>query len=288
MLLTRLTLTLHLQKPLVFTCFPGFYLRNALVKAMTVHCRNQLRKREQMVTDCKGCKYTSHCIYYRLNLPVMEPEEKPGVMPFRIEAGELITGKYQQGDVTFGMTLFGHAAEHIDELRDAWVRIGSEYGLGDEGADRSFTVGKEMAIQVENSEDILTREYPETNRLSLQFRHLRLSQKKMETKPVLPFQELINQIMLRLHALGDAYGEENLRTGLSEADNLSAGDITHEERWVLCNYQYPGNRQGYWFLNGQSVYKGHLSPFLPLLHLGSQTGIGRFTSYGFGNYIIKV
>jgi len=85
MLLTRLTFTLHLHKPLVFTSFPGFYLRNALVKAMTVHCRNRLRKREQMVTDCKGCRFLTGCICYHLNLPVPEPEEKSRVMPFRIE-----------------------------------------------------------------------------------------------------------------------------------------------------------------------------------------------------------
>ena len=103
---------LHLHCPIIFGTFPGFYLRNALVKALTVHCREPGRMNGQQVISCKGCGRNKNCLYYKLNLPVEVPEGIPRSMPFTLKVDSLIIGKYEIGILEFELMLFSRASHY--------------------------------------------------------------------------------------------------------------------------------------------------------------------------------
>lgn len=276
-----------IHQPLLFTTYPGFYLRNALVKALTVHCREPGRVKDHKVVSCIGCSRAGTCLYKKLNLPVEVPEGIPGPMPFSLDVSMLHTGKYQSGVVRFGLTLYGRAGHYLPLFEKALEKVGHEYGIGEQGQAGQFSVNSSEKIAETDIIDIFGSEPKACKSVTLQFAHLKLPGTRMEAEKHLPLQYLLQQIQGRIQSLTEAYGGDTGRLPLLSITPEQAGNIQQTEQFALCNYQYTGSGKGHLFLSGQVTYQGDLSPWLRWLEAGSRVGVGRFTSYGFGSYWIK-
>lgn len=287
MRITLYQVSIQVRHPLLFTTYPGFYLRNALVKAMTVHCREPGRTKEQKVGSCNGCGRADKCLYRKLNLPVDVPEGIPGPMPFSLDVSLLHTGKYQSGVVRFGLTLYGRAGHYLPLFEKALETVGREYGIGEQGQAGQFSV---IGCEKTTETDILGRfdsKPTECNGVTLEFTHLKLPPARMEAGKHLPLEYLLQQIQGRIQSLSEAFGGEAGRLPLLSITPEQAGSIQQTEQFALCNYQYTGNGMGHWFLSGQVKYQGDLTPWVNWLEAGRMVGAGRFTSYGFGIYEIR-
>jgi hypothetical protein len=285
--LSTYSIALQFLHPLIFTTFPGFYLRNALVKALTVHCREPGRSTDQKVISCIGCPRIQRCIYHKLNLPVEVPEERPAVMPFRLGVSNLITGKYESGRMSFELIVFGSANHYAGVFKEAFDAVGQTYGLGEQGQPGSFRLhGFEKVDETELS-TLLERPARECNALQLHFRHLKLPDKRQHTNPHLPLEYLLQLTQGRLTDLMGSYGGKSGMASAALTPEMNTS-IVQTEQFALCNYQYTGTGQGHWFLSGKVKYEGNLTPFVNRIKAGRQMGIGRFTSYGFGEYEIKL
>lgn len=283
----RYHIRFHLHRPIIFGTFPGFYLRNALVKALTVHCREPERKKEQQVVSCKGCGRIKNCLYYKLNLPVEVPEGIPKQMPFMLNVDSLITGKYESGTVEFNLVLFGRADHYAEAFRQALEEVGNSYGLGEQGQEDSFKlVGFEKMATIDIA-TMLNAPIAQTNGLQLHFSHLKLSDKRMKSSPRLPLEYLLQMIETRIENLTKCYGNPSVLKNETISPLSCEKTIAQSEQFALCNYQYTRSGQGHWFLSGSVKYKDDVVPYLNLITSGSLLGIGRFTSYGFGSFEIE-
>ena len=285
--ITQYQVTLNIKKPVIFITYPGFYLRNAIIHAMVDHCRNPNRVSNNKVTNCQGCKQIKKCAYSALHLPVQEPDGIPGIMPFMLHIPDLISGKYQNGEISFELRLFGSADKYADLFAKSLETIGQNHGIGENGEPGSFSLMEMRKINVVNANEILTAQPPQLENLTLSFRHLKLSDKMMDTLQNMPFGLLMQIVANRVTELAATYGTAVANNSLPSFHANMEKMYHHTAHLAKCNYQYAGSRQGYWFFNGQLDYNGNLSPFYNLLQLGRYTGIGRFTSYGFGAYSIS-
>ncbi len=282
--ITQYQVTLSILKPIIFNTYPGFYLRNALINAMVDYCQNPNRIKNNKVTHCQGCRFLDKCAYASLNLPVLEPVGTPAIMPFMLDVTDLIVGKYQQGEIIFGFRLLGNADKYASLFADSFDAIGKQYGIGENGQPGSFSLREMRKINVIHAGEILAAQPSQAESLGLSFRQLKLSDKMMDTLQAIPFSLLIQFSNSRISEIGSTYGAgpaDNpaliIPPGL---DNM----VAHTAQMAKCNYQYAGSRQGYWFFNGMLQYSGNLSAYYNLLRLASYTGIGGFTSYGFGTF----
>lgn len=290
--ITRYQVNIEVLKPIIFTSFPGFYIRNALVKAMVGHCSNTERVTNQKVISCRECSQQEDCTYFQLNLPVEEPVGIPGVMPFILDVSSLIIGKYQSGTLQFGLTLFGNAKRCIHQIMEAVHSIGMNYGLGEKGQAGNYRLCGYTKIADTEIQEILNRNIVSRSKVSLYFSQLKLSDAKMHHKPSMPPDYLVQLIETRIHDLVAAFGDRLIGEPLIgqslhrfPAERLA--QINHSEQFALCNYQYTGTGVGHLFLSGWTSYEGAPSSFDNLIEAGSLLGIGRFTSYGFGTYTLK-
>ncbi len=274
--------TLQLHQPLLFTTYPGFYLRNALVKALTVHCREPGRVKDQKVVSCIGCSRAGVCLYKKLNLPVEVPEGIPGPMPFGLDVSMLHTGKYQSGVVSFGLNLYGRAGHNLQLFQQALEMVGRDYGIGEQGQARQFSVIGCDKVAETDIVDIFNSTPKTCKAVTLQFTHLKLPAPRMAAEKHLPLEYLLQQIQGRIQSLMDTYGGDSGRLPLLSITPEQAGNMYQTEQFALCNYQYAGSGKGHLFLSGQVKYQGDLTPWLQWLEAGSRVGVGRFTSYGFG------
>lgn len=294
MLLHRYTIRLAITGEIIFDHFPGFHLRNALVSAMTVHCRGAGRKRGSKVIRCHGCRYLGRCAYAELQLPVEEPDAAPGTMPFILDTSDIITGKYAGGVIEIGLTLAGKASRHEKKFAHAFQAVGQEYGLGENGKpgcfelisfEKNSSTDLEALISIENA---TTGKLEKPESIRLRFRHYRPPDQRFDSKPILPLPYLMRSIHARLRDLTNSFGEdEEEMEELSEEFMVRASEVKVKEQWARCNYRYPGSGMGYWFFSGYTAYNGKLNHAMGLLKAGSLAGIGRFTSYGFGIYTLN-
>jgi len=284
--ITDYQVTYKVNKPVIFTTYPGFYLRNALIKAMTRYCSNPNRIKDQKITNCHGCKFQPKCVYYSLHLPVEEPEGTPVPMPFLLDANNLIVGKYEQGEMSFTIRLFGNARIHANWFRESFEAIGKHYGLGEEGSARSIRLLEMKEMKLMDVKSILTTQSLPSERITLNFDQLKLPDKLMKTPFQLSAEKLFQLITGRVTELDLLYGNSRVDIQLFFPENNISNRIKSASRFSKCNYQYTGTGIGHYFLNGQVELTGQLQPVLNLLLLGSRVGIGRFTAYGFGTYSI--
>lgn len=280
-------LILKVESPITFNTFPGFHIRNALVKCFTDYCRNENRKKDGKVMNCHGCKFLNKCVYHSLNLPVEEPLAAPLPMPFSLNVDQMIIGKYEEGEMCFEMNLFGKAIQYSDHFKKAFSDIGSNYGIGDknkEGKQGFFKVVEMSLSEKTTSESELEKIFSEKESLILKFARLKLSDKNMEIPVKLPFNSFMEMLIRRISDLELNYGN-----GECSISHISHNEHTIEDysSFAKCNYKYTGSGKGHFFLNGRVEYKGNLGNYINLITLGSIIGIGRFTAYGFGNYSIE-
>lgn len=278
---------IKVESPILFSTFPGFYIRNALVKSFTNYCKNENRKKGGKVINCHGCKFLDKCVYSLLNMPVEEPIAAPLPMPFSINADHMITGKYEEGEMGFEISLFGKTIEYSEYFHKTFSDIGINYGIGDKdkhGNQGFFKVIEMSQINKINSEYKLEKTLLEEESLLLKFSRLKLSGKNMKCPVMLPFDSFKEMLIRRISDLDINYGD-----GQSTVLQISQNEHTIEDFSIFakCNYIYTGSGQGHYFLNGSVEYKGNLDNYLNIITLGSNIGIGRFTSYGFGNYSIE-
>lgn len=285
--ITQYQVLLRIHKPIIFNTYPGFYLRNALVNALVDHCHNPNRVNNHRVTNCQGCRQLQKCAYAALHLPVQEPDGIPGIMPFSLHVPDLIFGKYQTGEISFELRLFGNADKFAGLFVKSLENIGQDYGIGENGQPGSFSLVEMQRINVVEANEILTAPPPPLENLTLSFRHLKLSDKMMETRQNIPFDLLMQLLTSRMAELAETFGNNPGNNSLPAFHSDGELMCRHTAQLAKCNYQYAGSRQGYWFFNGQLHYEGNLTPYYNLLRVGGLTGIGRFTSYGFGTYSIR-
>lgn len=283
---TQYRVVLQVTKPIIFSSYPGFYIRNALVKALSAYCMEPDRVIDQRVISCKACPLEENCLYHALNLPVEQYEKTPKVMPFMVNASNLVTGKYEKGNIEFELTLFGNATRHIEVFCSAIETIGRYYGIGDSGTARNYKLVSVRETTTMQVAETLNTPALNSGNITLYFRHLKLADNRMkDNQPLLPLGYLLQIISSRINELNVNYGEA--LTGLNLQIPSVQTDVLHTEHLALCNYQYSGNKMGYWFVSGNCTYNNVSANCMNLLILGSVIGIGRFTSYGFGTYSIQ-
>lgn len=287
LIIKKYSIALEVQKPLIFTTYPGFYLRNALIKALAANCHERIRVKDQKVLSCIGCSRAGNCLYRKLNLPVEKPEGIPGPMPFSLDVSGLHTGKYQSGILQFGLTLYGRAGHYLPLFTAALESVGHEYGLGEQGQAGQFSLEGCEKVAETNIFDLFDSNSAECSGVILAFSHLKLPPARMDAGEYLPFEYLLQQIQGRIHSLTESFGGDTGRLPLPVITPEQHGSIQHSEQFALCNYQYTGSGQGHWFLSGQVKYQGDLTPWHNCLKAGRMLGIGRFTSYGFGTYTLE-
>jgi len=276
--ITKYQVIFKIVKPVIFTTYPGFYLRNALVKALVRFCKNQNRIKNQKITNCHGCKHQPGCPYFALNLPVEEPVAEPLPMSFILNVDHLIIGKYESGYLTFDIILFGNAARYAEQLGESFRDVGNIFGLGENGISGNISfISMRQKIKTGLS-PIVIENYQKTDAATLVFKHLKLSDQAMRMPFELPIEGLIKSISSRFLKLELLYGN-----GITNSNSIHSAEFNPstqqcENLLSKCNYQYAGSKQGHYFLSGSVIFSGEIMRSLPMLHVGSRIGIGRFTS----------
>jgi hypothetical protein len=282
----------EIVKPLIFTTWPGFYLRNALVKALSLNCRNSNRKKENIITNCHGCKFQSNCDYFALNLPVEEPLFKPNPMPFILHVDKLIIGKYENGTLSFQISLIGRVKDYVHLFEKAFSDIASKFGIGEKGVSGNIRFVSMITNHSDNNTSLIKLPSRGTNEISLYFRQLKLAEYMMNPPFDLGFEKFLSLIATRLDSLEKLYGNDHLddeKGRYMEAISVYKPDtVAVVSEFAKCNQKYAGSGLGHFFLNGEIKYTGTFRRWIPILKAGSEVGIGRFTSYGFGTYVIHV
>jgi hypothetical protein len=280
---TTYSVIIAITNPITFTHYPGFHLRNALVNAMAeLHCK--MSRPHGVVEGCAVCRYRQACLYLRLNLPA---EGMDLVQPFIIDADNLLTGAtYIHGQIEFKITFLGSASKYLPQWINAWEYIGTAMGIGKESGRFRLQAFDPLPAIVPIHP--IFPETAKTTSITLYFRHLRLKTIR-QSVPVLPFSRLLEMIYKRASALSSTYGNsDRVFPGLMPETDL-VKEIENTETFTGCNYPYPSaNRQNnYSFVNGTVTYRDVPIEYIPLLELGSQIGIGQFTSYGWGRYTLE-
>jgi hypothetical protein len=123
--------------------------------------------------------------------------------------------------------------------------------------------------------------------LLIRFKHLRLAENSMKPGFQLSFPRFIGLIRSRLLELDAIYGKNSIKNSpVYNIMHFKTVEMESDSQYAKCNYRYAGSNFGYYFLSGHTLFRGEFSPWIPMIALGSQIGVGRFTSYGFGGYEI--
>jgi hypothetical protein len=205
-------------------------------------------------------------------------------MSFSLNTDSLVTGKYESGSFSFTITLFGSANYYIQAFEKAFGAIGEVFGLGDNGTSRNVSFLSIRKIKPEPLFDSL-HVNKHGSAFLVKFKHLRLAENIMNPGFQLSFPQFAGLIRTRLLELDDVYGNNVLKnTPLYDIINLKPVVLRSKSEYAKCNYKYAGTDFGYYFLSGKTLFTGNYEPWMQLIAVGQQIGLGRFTSYGFGHY----
>lgn len=277
----------EVRKPVIFTTYPGFNIRNAIIKALAAGCSDPERVAEQKIINCNGCKHENTCAYFALKLPVKEPVASPLPMPFRLNTDNLVTGKYESGVFGFTITLFGNANRFLSLFEEAFRAIGEIYGVGDNGLTGNVRFISMQKTEPEALLPAIMAVKPGAS-MTIKFNHLRLAENSMKAGFQLTFPRFTGLIRSRLTELDAIYGNSSvINTPVYDLMHIKTADMEAVSQFAKCNYKYAGSNFGYYFLTGQTTFMGDCSPWLPMIAIGKQIGVGRFTSYGFGGFEVR-
>lgn len=267
-------------KKIIFRYFPGFVLRNALLRAMEeLYCMRKVAY-GQRAGACEKCLWLSNCIYRKLNLPVFDIPEKV-VQPYLINSEGIDANDiFPQGSkFSFQLSLFGRANQFAEQWIEAVRYLGSHMGIGiDSGRFDLQEVIPVMFYEVA---------YTDNNgkSVALYFPYLYFFRNRNKIpREGMAFSELILKIHSRYTALCMEYGYE-------KSQPLPAMGVMPrpiESNFHITRLFYPpgGSKDHYDCFKGRLGYEGDMAPFLGLLSLGRQIGIGQFTVAGLGRFRI--
>lgn len=267
-------------KKIDFRYFPGFVLRNALLRAMEeLYCKRKVAY-GQRAGGCSNCPWLSNCIYRKLNLPVFDIPEKV-VQPYLINSeGIEANDIFPQGSkFSFQLSLFGRANHYAEQWIEAVRYFGSRMGMGPDSG--RFEL-QELTPLMNNEPD-----YNATNgnTVALHFPYLYFFRDRDKIpREGMAFNELIAKIHSRYAALCMEYGDGQ-PLPLPAAEDMPQ---PVESNFHITRLFYPpgGSKDHYDCFKGRLGYEGDMAPYEDLLSLGGQIGIGQFTVAGLGRYRI--
>jgi hypothetical protein len=270
----------EVTKKIVFDCFPGFLLRNALLRAMEeLYCTRYVAYKKR-AGGCQKCPWRSNCLYRGLNLPVNDIPEKV-LQPYLIYPEGIDThDTFSQGTLLgFQLSLFGSANQYVEQWIEAVRYLGRRMGIGlDSGRFELQEVIPVKRHEPEQSAD-------NGDGVALFFPHLYFFRDRNKIpRGGMPFGELIAMIHSRYAALCMQYGDGQPQPLVTQPDMPQPTEsIFHLTR--LC-YPPGGSKEHYHCFKGRMTYAGNMAPFREILAFGSHIGIGQFTVAGLGRFRI--
>ncbi|MDA3942079.1 MAG: CRISPR system precrRNA processing endoribonuclease RAMP protein Cas6 [Bacteroidetes bacterium] len=267
-------------KKIDFRYFPGFVLRNALLRAMEeLYCTRKVAY-GQRAGACEKCPWLSNCIYRKLNLPVYDIPEKVAqaylINPEGIDTHDI----FPQGSrLSFQLSLFGHANQYAEQWIEAVRYLGSQMGMGPDSGrfelqEVSPVVHHEPAY-IANNEKAVVIYFP--------YLYFFRDRNKIPREGM-DFSNLIAKVQSRYTSLCSQYGQGNPQPAIAQAEMPQLV----ESHFHISRLLYPpgGSKDHYDCFKGRLAYAGNLAPFEGLLRFGSQIGIGQFTVAGLGRFRI--
>ncbi len=297
----RLHITLIALQNAVLPEFQGSMLRGAFLSAFrALNCTARI--------SCLACNSRTLCLYHHLfeaRLPKHELRSMQDIPPPIVLQPPLkSTASCSKGDrLIFSMTLFGSTVKYLPEIIRALKEMG-ERGLGVRRAKFKLEAVESLGqIVFHSSEGRLHRCFPlnssdlvgEDSVLSdtVQLESLtplRLkSQGTLQSK--LSFEILVRALIRRSSALMTLYGPNPLDFDwgyiCQDIQNISSRALTQEWHELIrySNRQHAKLKMG--GVMGVWQFRGNLRHYAPLLHFGSQVGVGKSCMFGLGQYRIN-
>ena len=266
--------------------------------------------------SCTGCPHTEKCAYARIfetPLPAGSPvlkAQKNIPAPYIIHAPRDRRIHYHPGElISFQLTLMGWAIDALPYFLYAFQELGRR-GLGRNRAAyelllttffsqqdaRRVLILRDNAISGDYARhyDQVSIDWPSApsypvRQISLDLRtptQIKHQGNILRTPP--PFSVVIRTLMRRLSTLALFYGpgkwELDYRKWVELAETITIHD--HQMHWVNWNRYSTRQKQHVPLggLMGRVTYRGDLTPFLPLLHLGQFIHLGKGIVFGRGAY----
>jgi len=263
-------------------------------------------------SECGTCAYRAVCIYTQLFEPFNPKTNKTIPVGFVLEPGRSRQRQDDEGiDLDLRVTLLGRTNRYLPYF----VHLFRDMARRGFGVERipfrlirfwALTSGEERELVYEDGDEHLTpientfpcfdsglSTYPPENvgrddRVAIEF--LTPCRVKIGGRLVnaLEFEDLMRVLFRRLSALDHFYGNELLDLRYDPWLHL-AGEVRtvgSSLRWV--DWERYSNRQKTKMKLGGFVgrveYEGPIEPFLPFLHAGVITHIGKNASFGLGQY----
>lgn len=304
-----LRVTLTAREAVQLPPFPGSKLEGAFGHALYDLACTQ-RQRE----TCVGCPLRPVCPYGLTYAPPLPPEVKatalatpPRPVIFRVAYGEE-TFLRPSDTLTFGFVLVGHALTQLPYLLAALREMGQQ-GLGRtrgrleleevvsvqpySGEEKPLLHGDDLSVNLQPL--VLTPEgLPPISAGKIRL-HLRSPLNIKEGGRMaqdLQFPLLIRALQRRMSNLEQVHGgQQSLGANFGELPAL-AGQIQTTYQYLRPATQLrkgarKGEKTAIEGLLGTLEYIGDFAPFMPLLRLGEQLGVGKWAHFGGGLYDLE-
>ncbi len=295
--------------------YPGFTVHGGFGTAFKLMSCSQ---RELVRTiSCSPCPSVAECPYGIIFESVI-PKNTQQLLktggeaphPFVISFPSTQSAKVQAGDeISFTVTIFGKAVEHYKNFTEAFIFLGSRLGLG---KTRFNSAGKFTLLSVAQNEKLLfesrngfvNEPVKETIRLTandtgkgyLVFKSpVCVNGDVFGDGGDLNFPEFVKALYRRLRQMyliwqvdenwDDEAGYQNLKSALRIADGVSSVkglNVTRVklDRWSNRKEQ----RAPISGITGDYYIEGNIGPLISLMRAGELTHVGKWTTFGFGNY----
>ncbi len=262
---------------------------------------------------CDTCRQTVNCIYslfFEMPAAVVKAGRFPlssPPRPFIFEPPSTLEIDFPAGaPFDFQIVLFGKALEAVD----CFIRAVEAMGRAGIGRPRSpldiksVTSGDQMVYRQGRfspegklkPESLLAPASPQPGPQEMAVKIAFTTPLRLKTGetpgPFLSFQTLVRMMLRRVSTMFACYGEgepEMDYKGLIEQAKrvaIAADKLRRLNRETAGVRQEKVLLQG--GLTGSVVYKGHLTPFLPLIHLSEQLHVGRQTAFGLGRFVSEI
>ncbi len=300
---------LQVQSPLFFNKYPGFILRSGFGAALKELCRYDSRH-----IPCNQCRLVDSCPYSYI-FETYNPQERKIDFnaekfphPFVFYLHEIDNKYFPSGStLNITLTLFGNGIDYLLFYIYAFDVLG-EMGLGPKRGKFMLTkvsdhfTGK--SLYEAQSKTVLENPHAITlNDLEPNLKKIKNSKilfiipttiaKNNRTIDTLTSEIFIRSLLRRASLLAKLHTSNKWELDYIKVIDKFCNKVDiKESQLVVKPYDIYSSRQGRSRLihafKGSALIKGELTPFWPLLKLGSFMHIGNSTSQGFGKYELAV
>lgn len=308
--ISRLRFELKMSTPLHLSPFYASTLRGGLgLRFRKLVCV------QPQIKNCRDCGLLHACAFpyvFETPLPpsVANAPHLQEVSPYVLRAGSTSANLAAGDTLTFELLLFGKAIDYLPYFVISYRQLGSN-GLGAERARFELThvideapsgfaqvlyAGDSGVINLEPNrvtlEQLLPQSINKVERISLRFlTPTRIkSHSKITNTPT--FRDLMASLLRRLTQLVIVHGQTQWtvdeQTLLSQAKQIET--TSSNLKPVTWSRFSSRQQQTIWMggITGDIEFKGELRPFLPLLWAGQYLHVGRGTTFGNGQYQLRL